>query len=61
MRSTSTYSRDDRDDGAERIARVAAGERLRFERTMLRKDGTSIVAEVTASRLDDGRLRGDHP
>lgn len=50
-----TYVDADRELGRERMRRVAAGERLRFERPMRRRDGTELIVEVTATRLNDGR------
>ena len=53
-----TYLPEERNLLADRLKRLEAGERLRFERAMQRKDGTTIQVEVTASRLDDGRMEG---
>ncbi|HTR76502.1 MAG TPA: PAS domain S-box protein [Gemmatimonadaceae bacterium] len=50
-----TYLPADREIGLERLRRVGAGEKLRFERTLQRRDGSTLQVEVTASRLDDGR------
>ena len=53
-----TYVPKERDAGIDRQRRLEAGEHLRFERSVRRKDGTIIPVEVTASRLNDGRLQG---
>lgn len=47
---------EEHDSVRERIRRAAAGETIRAERHIKRKDGTTIMAELSASRLDDQRL-----
>jgi two-component system cell cycle sensor histidine kinase/response regulator CckA len=40
------------------IAELQAGEKVLSERTLLRKDGTAITAEVSMQQLPDGRFLG---
>jgi len=40
-----------------RLTQLRAGEGLRFERMMRRKDGTLFPIEVSANRLEDGRFQ----
>ncbi len=53
-----TYPDELRDVGRDRISRVVAGESLRFERVMKRRDGSIFFVEMSVSRLDDGRQQG---
>jgi len=53
-----TYPDELRDVGRERLTRVVAGESLRFERTMKRKDGSIFFVELSVTRLEDGRQQG---
>jgi len=57
LHASDTYVDDERELLAERLRRLVAGERMRFERTAKRKDGTLTPLEVTASRLKDGNLQ----
>jgi PAS domain S-box-containing protein len=56
LHASDTYVSEERDLLAERLRRLVAGERLRYERVAQRKDGTTVPVEVTGSRLSDGRL-----
>ncbi|HTX72776.1 MAG TPA: histidine kinase dimerization/phosphoacceptor domain -containing protein, partial [Rectinemataceae bacterium] len=49
-----TYPDGQRGDGVERTERINAGERLRFERLMKRRDGSLFPVEISAGRLPDG-------
>jgi PAS domain S-box-containing protein len=50
-----TYLPGDKAAGQKRIGEVRSGANARFERLMLRKDGTSLPVEISARRLEDGR------
>jgi PAS domain S-box-containing protein len=52
---TDTYVPEDRVTAAQRIAEVGAGRVNVFTRRMLRKDGTVVLVEGSASLLPDGR------
>jgi PAS domain S-box-containing protein len=49
-----TYPEEARDEGRTRLERIDAGEKLRFERMMKRKDGSVFLVEMSAGRLADG-------
>ncbi|MFN7137920.1 MAG: PAS domain S-box protein [Limisphaerales bacterium] len=49
-----TYLPEERLVIENRMAQLRCGEHLRFERTMLRKDGSTVEAEVSVNRLSDG-------
>ena len=53
-----TYPDELKDIGCQRVQRVTSGESMRFERPIKRKDGTVFQAELSVSRLDDGRHQG---
>jgi PAS domain S-box-containing protein len=53
-----TYPKELRDEGRARQDQINSGERMRFERTMKRKDGSVIPVEMSARRLVDGTLQG---
>ena len=55
---TATYPDEMKDVGEQRVRRVTAGESMRFERPMKRKDGTIFFVELSVSRLEDGRHQG---
>jgi diguanylate cyclase (GGDEF)-like protein/PAS domain S-box-containing protein len=53
MRGSDTYLAEDAESYAERKKRVRAGEDLRYERMVRRKDGTAFPAEVGIKMLDN--------
>ena len=53
-----TYPKQLRDMGKARLDRIKSGERLRFERTMKRKDESAFPVEMSARRLADGTMQG---
>jgi len=55
---TSTYPDEMKNVGEQRVRRVTAGESMRFERPMRRKDGTIFYVELSVSKLEDGRHQG---
>jgi diguanylate cyclase (GGDEF)-like protein/PAS domain S-box-containing protein len=52
-----TYLEDERELYAERMRQVRAGEVLRFERMVKRKDGSTFPAEVSVKVLDNGKVQ----
>jgi PAS domain S-box-containing protein len=52
-----TYPPELKNAGQQRLASLQAGEHLRFERPMLRKDGSVVLVEATAAVLDDGTMQ----
>jgi diguanylate cyclase (GGDEF)-like protein/PAS domain S-box-containing protein len=52
-----TYVEEEREQHAERMARVRQGEELRFERMVKRKDGSTFPAEVSIKRLDNSAVQ----
>ena len=52
-----TYVEDEREFGRQRLAGIARGTSLRFERLMRRNDGTAIPVEASVVRLGDGRVQ----
>jgi len=52
-----TYPDDLRDVGLQRIELLRSGERLRFERPMVCRDGSTVLVEASASKLSDGSLQ----
>ena len=53
-----TYPEELRDVGKGRLDEIKSGERMRFERTMKRKDGSVCPVEMSARRLADGKMQG---
>ncbi|MBA3554013.1 MAG: PAS domain S-box protein, partial [Gemmatimonadales bacterium] len=53
-----TYPPDERETAAARVHRVRAGQALRFERRLRRKDGEDVDVEVTAKLLPGGLMQG---
>jgi PAS domain S-box-containing protein len=53
-----TYSAEERAVMAERIAKAQRGEHLRYERSMVRKDGTTFPVEVAIGMLPNGLIQG---
>ncbi|MGH8629475.1 MAG: PAS domain S-box protein, partial [Burkholderiales bacterium] len=53
MRGSDTYLAEDAESHAERKKRVRAGEDLRYERMVRRKDGSAFPAEVSIKMLDN--------
>ncbi len=53
-----TYPKELRDEGRARQDQINSGERMRFERTMKRKDGSVFPVEMSARRLADGTMQG---
>ena len=53
-----TYPKELRDVGKARLDAIKSGEKLRFERTMKRKDGSVCHVEMSARRLTDETLQG---
>ncbi len=49
-----TYPEEQREAAKARNDQIKSGQKLLFERTMKRKDGSVLTAEVTAKRLVDG-------
>jgi PAS domain S-box-containing protein len=47
-------ARDERDRYGERIERILAGETLSFETEHYKKDGSSVILEISAKALDIG-------
>jgi PAS domain S-box-containing protein len=52
-----TYFPDEREAGRQRLARIACGMSVSFERQMRRKDGSAVSVEVSVVRLVDGRVQ----
>ena len=53
-----TYPVEERAIAAQRIAMAQRGDHLRYERSMVRKDGTIIPAEVSIGMLLNGMIQG---
>jgi PAS domain S-box-containing protein len=53
-----TYPTEERVSGAARRQNLQVGDTLRFERNVLRKDGTCFPAEVILRRVEDNRHQG---
>jgi PAS domain S-box-containing protein len=53
-----TYFAEERAAVAERIAKVQRGEHLRYERSMVRKDGTTLPVEVAIGMFPNGLIQG---
>jgi PAS domain S-box-containing protein len=53
-----TYFAEERAAMAERIAKVQRGEHLRYESSMVRKDGTTFPVEVSIGMLPKGLIQG---
>ena len=53
-----TYPRELRDAAKVRNAQIKAGEKMRFERPMKRKDGSVFPVEMSARKLADGTMQG---
>jgi len=53
-----SYPPELREEARNRLALIQGGQRLRFERSMLRKDGKVFLVEGSAVRLADGRMQG---
>ena len=53
-----TYPNELLDVGKARLDEIKSGGRMRFERTMKRKDGSVCPVEMSARRLADGKLQG---
>jgi PAS domain S-box-containing protein len=53
-----SYPPELRGEARNRLALIQGGQRLRFERSMLRKDGKVFLVEGSAVRLADGRMQG---
>lgn len=49
-----TYLPEERDIQQARLEQLRAGDRLRFDRTFVRKDGSSVPVEITASPMQHG-------
>jgi len=52
-----TYLPGEREAGQRRLREVESGRNIRFERLMLRKDGSAAPVEASARLLDDGRFQ----
>jgi len=52
-----TYPQDEQAAYESRLKSVNAGDTLRFERMVMRKDGSTFPAEINLKRLDDGMLQ----
>ncbi len=52
-----TYPRELRQMGKARLDAVKSGEKLRFERPMVRKDGSLFPVEISAKKLPDGTVQ----
>jgi len=53
-----TYAAEERAAVAKRIAKAQLGEHLRYERSMVRKDGTTCPVEVAIGMLPNGSIQG---
>ncbi len=53
-----TYPDDLREEGRLRTERVRAGEAVYFERPLKRKDGSRILVEGSATKLENGNMQG---
>ena len=53
-----TYPKELREMGKARFDAIKAGEKLRFERPMKRKNGSIFPVEMSARRLEDGTQQG---
>jgi PAS domain S-box-containing protein len=58
MNLLDTYPGEMRTTGTQRIDQLKAGQALRFERPMRKKDGSLIFVEVSARRLQNGAMQG---
>lgn len=52
-----SYSQDEQAAYQARLELVCAGNALRFERMVIRKDGSTFPAEMSLKRLDDGMIQ----
>jgi diguanylate cyclase (GGDEF)-like protein/PAS domain S-box-containing protein len=57
MNAKDTYIEEDRALHAKRMQQVLAGETLRFERMVRRKDGSAFPAEISAKMLENGLVQ----
>jgi PAS domain S-box-containing protein/diguanylate cyclase (GGDEF)-like protein len=57
LNALDTYVEEEREIHARRIEQVRAGESLRFERMVRRKDGSTFSAEVSSKMLDNGLIQ----
>src|SRR5271157_503847 len=53
-----TYPEELRDAASARNVQIKAGEKVRFERIIRRKDGSALTVEMSARRLGDGTMQG---
>ncbi len=57
MNMLDTYFPSERSVGERRLGDVGRGLNSAFERSLRRKDGTALAVEVSARRLEDGRIQ----
>ncbi|MEO8158745.1 MAG: EAL domain-containing protein [Betaproteobacteria bacterium] len=57
MDDITTYLDDEREMYARRMQAVSAGETIRFERKIVRKDGSTFPADVSLKLVDDGMIQ----
>jgi PAS domain S-box-containing protein/diguanylate cyclase (GGDEF)-like protein len=58
MNARQTYLEDEMEFHTKRLEQVGAGQTLRFERMVRRKDGSVFPAEISLRMLDNGILQG---
>ena len=58
MNMRETYLEEEKQTHAERLKQVAAGQTLRFERVVKRRDGSTFPAEVSLRMLNDRSVQG---
>jgi diguanylate cyclase (GGDEF)-like protein/PAS domain S-box-containing protein len=57
MNAKKTYLEEEREIHTERLEQIRAGQTLRFERMVKRKDGSTFPAEISLKMLDTGTLQ----
>ncbi|HEX9582177.1 MAG TPA: PAS domain S-box protein [Gemmatimonadales bacterium] len=58
LTNADTYVPEERGEAAARLAVLRKGEPVTWERRLLRKDGSTVMAEFSGSMLPDGRFQG---
>jgi diguanylate cyclase (GGDEF)-like protein/PAS domain S-box-containing protein len=58
MNARETYLEEEKETHAKRLEQVRAGQTLRFERVVRRKDGSNFPAEISLKMLDNGLIQG---
>ncbi|HZF22649.1 MAG TPA: PAS domain S-box protein, partial [Burkholderiales bacterium] len=58
LNARQTYLEEERETHAKLLEQVRAGQTLRYERTVQRKDGSHFPAEISLKMLDNGLIQG---